>query len=42
MDFSLHAPNTKFDFTQYFQLIVDQFALVGREVEIKKKGFCGI
>ena len=37
MDFSLLAPNEKFDFTQYFQPIIDQFALVGREVDIKKK-----
>lgn len=37
MDFSLLAPNDKFDFTNYFQPIIDQFALVGRNVEIKKK-----
>lgn len=37
MDFSLLAPNKNFDFTQYFQPIIDQFALVGREVEIRKK-----
>jgi predicted nucleotidyltransferase component of viral defense system len=37
MDFSLLTPNDSFDFTQYFQPIIDQFALVGREVEIKKK-----
>lgn len=37
MDFSLLAPNGKFDFTNYFQPIIDQFALVGRDVEIKKK-----
>ena len=37
MDFSLLAPNDDFDFTQYFQPIVDEFAMVGREVEIKKK-----
>lgn len=37
MDFSLLAPNDGFDFTQYFQPIVDEFAMVGREVEIKKK-----
>ena len=37
MDFSLLAPNENFDFTQYFQPIIDQFVLVGREVEIKKK-----
>lgn len=27
----------KFDFTKYFPAIVDAFAMVGREVEIKKK-----
>ena len=37
MDFSLLAQNDEFDFTQYFQPIVDEFAMVGREVEIKKK-----
>lgn len=37
MDFSLLAPNERFDFTQYFQPIIDQFAIVGRDVEIKKK-----
>lgn len=37
MDFSLLSPSDKFDFTQYFQPIVDQFAIVGRDVEIKKK-----
>lgn len=37
MDFSLLAPNDNFDFSQYFQPIIDQFAIVGREVEIKKK-----
>mgnify|MGYP002518067416 CR=1 FL=1 len=37
MDFSLLSPSDKFDFTQYFQPIVDQFAMVGRDVEIKKK-----
>lgn len=42
MDFSLLAPDDKFDFTKYFQPIIDEFAIVGREVEIKrkdKKGF---
>lgn len=42
MDFSLLAPDGKFDFTKYFQPIMDEFAIVGREVEIKrkdKKGF---
>ena len=37
MDFSLLIPAPDFDFTQYFQPIVDEFALVGRTVEIKKK-----
>lgn len=37
LDFSLLAPNGKFDFTNYFQPIIDQFALVGRDAEIKKK-----
>lgn len=37
MDFSLLAPDDKFDFTRYFQPIIDEFAIVGREVEIKKK-----
>ena len=37
MDFSLLAQDGAFDFSKYFQPIVDAFALVGREVEIKKK-----
>ena len=37
MDFSLLTPNDKFDFTKSFQPIIDEFAIVGREVEIKKK-----
>ena len=37
MDFSLLAPSADFDFSQYFQPIIDEFAMVGREVEIKKK-----
>ena len=37
MDFSLLAPDEDFDFSKYFQPIVDAFALVGREVEITKK-----
>ena len=37
MDFSLLAHDDNFDFTKYFQLIIDLFAMVGREVEIKKK-----
>lgn len=31
------APDDKFDFAKYFQPIIDEFAIVGREVEIKKK-----
>ena len=37
MDFSLLVPDDKFDFTKYFQPIIEEFAIVGREVEIKKK-----
>ena len=37
MDFSLLSHDDAFDFSKYFQPIVDAFALVGREVEIKKK-----
>ena len=37
MDFSLLTQDEAFDFSKYFQSIVDAFALVGREVEIKKK-----
>ena len=37
MDFSLLAQDDKFDFTKYFPAIIDAFAMVGREVEIKKK-----
>lgn len=37
MDFSLLTQNEDFDFSKYFQPIIDAFALVGREVEIKKK-----
>ena len=37
MDFTLLKEDSSFNFEQYFQPIIDQFALVGREVEIKKK-----
>lgn len=37
MDFSLLAPDDRFDFTKYFRPIVDAFAAVGRQVEIKRK-----
>ena len=42
MDFSLLAPDDKFDFMKYFQPIIDEFAIVGREVEIKKKDKKGV
>ena len=31
------APDDEFDFKKYFQPIIDEFAVVGRNVEIKKK-----
>lgn len=37
MDFSLLVPDDKFDFTKYFQPVIDEFAFVGRDVEIRKK-----
>ena len=37
MDFTLLKENRSFDFEQYFQPIIDQFSVVGRNVEIKKK-----
>ena len=37
MDFSLLTQDDNFDFTKYFPAIIDAFAMVGREVEIKKK-----
>ena len=36
-DFSLLCPDPEFDFTQYFQPIIDEFASIGRTVDIKKK-----
>ena len=42
MDFSLLALDDKFDFTKYFQPIIDEFAIVGREVEIEKKDKKGV
>ncbi|MFA6832885.1 MAG: nucleotidyl transferase AbiEii/AbiGii toxin family protein [Bacteroidaceae bacterium] len=36
MDFSLLAPKDNFDFTHYFQPIIDEFSYVGRLVSIKK------
>jgi len=37
MDFSLLTPNNDFDFTKYFLPIIDEFDMVGRQVDIKKK-----
>lgn len=37
MDFTLLKEDASFRFEQYFQPIIDQFALVGRNVEIQKK-----
>jgi predicted nucleotidyltransferase component of viral defense system len=37
MDFTLLKIDDSFQFEDYFQAIVDQFALVGSQVEIKKK-----
>ena len=37
IDFSLLCPDPEFDFTQYFQPIIDEFASIGRTVYIKKK-----
>lgn len=37
MDFSLIQPDKEFDFTQYFQPVIDEFAAIGRRVEIRKK-----
>lgn len=37
MDFSLLNPDESFDFTTYFQPIIDMFALVERKVTIQKK-----
>ena len=37
MDFSLLNPDSEFDFTMYFQPIIDEFAAIGRTVDIKKK-----
>lgn len=37
MDFSLLKPDDNFDFQNFFQPIIDQFVIVGREVEITKK-----
>ena len=37
MDFTLLKEDSSFNFEQYFQPVIDHFALVGRKVEIKKK-----
>lgn len=37
LGFSLLCPDENFDFSRYFQPIIDAFALVGRSVEITKK-----
>lgn len=37
MDFSLLFPDENFDFSSYFQPLIDAFTLVGRKVEIRKK-----
>lgn len=37
LDFTLLKEDSSFNFEQYFQPIIQQFALVGRTVEIKKK-----
>lgn len=37
LDFSLLKADDSFDFTQYFQPIIDAFAIVGRTVDIAKK-----
>lgn len=45
LDFSLLSCDEEFDFTRYFQPVVDEFAAAGRQVEInkkKKKGFSNV
>lgn len=37
MDFTLLKEDRPFNFEQYFQPVIDQFSVVGRKVEIKKK-----
>ena len=37
MDFTLLKEDSSFSFENYFQAVIDQFALVGRSVEIEKK-----
>ncbi|MCH4017884.1 MAG: nucleotidyl transferase AbiEii/AbiGii toxin family protein [Prevotella sp.] len=38
MDFSLMSPEENFDFTRFFQPIIEQFNYLGRKVDITKKG----
>ena len=37
MDFTLLSADPSFDFSKYFQPVIDEFAFIGRKVEIKKK-----
>lgn len=37
MDFTLLAPDSGFDFEQYFRPIIDEFEYIGRRVEIRRK-----
>lgn len=37
MDFSLLNKDESFDFSQYFQPIIDEFDAIGRRVDIQKK-----
>ncbi|MCI2082943.1 MAG: nucleotidyl transferase AbiEii/AbiGii toxin family protein [Bacteroidales bacterium] len=37
MDFSLLSPDDGYEFERFFPAVVNEFALVGREVEIRKK-----
>ncbi len=42
MDFSLLKPDDDFDFSRYFQSVIDEFAMVGRIVDIKKRDKKGL
>lgn len=37
MDFTLISHDDRFDFTAYFQPVIDEFAFIGRQVEISRK-----
>ena len=37
MDFTLLKADREFDFTRFFQPIIDEFAFIGRKVEIRRK-----